>query len=137
MAGGDLARRSVREVIELHDFFAVWLRRETAATGDFARCENAIGPDFLMVTPEGRCHLRADVIARIRAMRASVGSDFRIQILQPHVVWQRDDAVLLEYIEQQYRDGQETNRRSTVLFIDGPAAPCGVLWRHLHETWIA
>ena len=132
-----MLQRSVREVIELHDFFSVWLRRETAATGDFARCENAIAPDFRMVTPEGKIHLRAEVIARIRAMRATVGSDFRIQILQPGVVWQRGDAVLLEYIEQQYRDGQETNRRSTALFIDEPAAPCGVLWRHLHETWIA
>ena len=136
MAGG-LAQRAVREVIELHDFFSVWLRRDTAATGDFARCENAIAADFRMVTPEGEMHLRAEVIERIRSMRASVGSDFRIQILQPSVVWQRDDAVLLEYIEQQYRDGRETNRRSTVLFIDEPTAPCGVLWRHLHETWIA
>jgi hypothetical protein len=137
MAGGDIVQRSIREVIELHDFFSVWFRSETAATADFARCEEAIASDFRMVTPEGSIHQRAEVIARIRAGRASAGGGFRIQILQSSVVWQRDDAVLLEYIERQYRERQETNRQSTALFTNATAAPGGVLWRHLHETWIA
>ena len=48
----------------------------------------------------------------------------------------RGDAALLEYTEQQYRDGRMTRRRSTALFVANPAAPCGVEWRHLQETWM-
>ena len=137
MPTDDLAKRAVREVTELHAFFVTWLRQESAATADFARVETALGPDFRLVNPEGTVDDRATVIAQIKAMRGGLGSDFVMKILQPSVVWQKDDAVLLEYIEQQYREGRETNRRSTVLFTNEPAAPCGVLWRHLHETWIA
>ena len=32
--------------------------------------------------------------------------------------------------------GETTRRRSTALFLASPAAPRGVVWRHLQETWM-
>ena len=132
-----LAERAVREVEELHAFFVAWFRRATGAATDFARCEAALAPDFRMIVPEGSVHEREAIMERLRESRGRDGSDFAISILQPSVVWQDRDAVLLEYIEQQYRDGEETRRRSTVLFTGDAAAPCGVVWRHLHESWVS
>jgi hypothetical protein len=134
MAAGDIAARAIGEVRELHAFFVAWFTG--AAGADFQRCEAVLGPDFRMVTPDGRMHDRAAVLDRIRAARGSTASDFAIEILQPSIAWQSDNAVLLEFIEQQYRDGRSFSRCSAALFTDQPGAPNGVAWRHLQETWI-
>ena len=134
MASRDLALRAIDEVHGLHAFFVAWFRADDVA--DFARCEAALAPDFRMVTPDGRVHERAVVIDRLRAAHGTAAAGFTIDILQPNIVWRAGDAVLLEFIEQQYRDGGTTSRRSTGLFTDQPGAPNGVVWRHLQETWI-
>lgn len=127
----DLARR---EVVALHEFFVVWFR--AGATVDFHLCEGALAEDFRMVTPDGAVHDRAGVLARLRQARGSQPNRFSIAVSDISVLWQQSDAALLEYVEQQYRDGGTTRRRSTALFTREPAAPRGVLWRHLQETWM-
>ena len=129
-----IAARATDEVRELHHFFVAWFTG--VADADFQRCEAALASDFRMVTPDGGLHDRAAVIDRIRSARSSAAADFAIEILQPAIAWQSDNAVLLEFIEQQYRDGRSFSRRSTALFTDQPDAPNGVAWRHLQETWI-
>jgi hypothetical protein len=131
-----ITARAVREARELHAFFVAWFRADTAGSVDFARCEAALAPDFRMIAPDGSASGRAAVIARLRALRATAPGDFAIAILEPRAVWAADDAVLLEFVEQQYRGGRETRRRSTGLFTSAPDAPNGVVWRHLQETWI-
>ena len=133
MGAADLADRAGSEVVRLHAFFGAWFRGEAA---DFATCAAALAPDFRMITPDGAIHERAAVVARLVAARASASAGFAIEILEPHPAWQSADAVLLEFIERQYRDGRAASRRSTALFTDEPAAPRGVVWRHLQETWI-
>lgn len=135
MTARDLAERAVDEARALHAFFVAWFR--AGAGADFARCEAALAPDFRMVTPDGRVHERAAVIDRLRSAAGTAADDFAIDILQPTVVWRAGDAVLLEFVERQYREGRTTSRRSTGLFTDQPGAPNGVVWRHLQETWVA
>jgi len=130
----DLAGKANREVEALHQFFVAWFLGEPA---DFTACEAAFAPDFRMVTPDGAVHERAAVVARLRAARASAPADFTIAIVEPRVAWQTADAVLLEYVERQYRDGRTSMRRASGLFTGETAAPRGVVWRHLQETWIA
>jgi hypothetical protein len=136
MTPADLAARAIREAGELHAFFVAWFRAGDGPRPDFARCEAALAPDFRMVTPDGAVHDRAAVISRLRAAVGTAPGDFAIDILQPAVAWQSDGAVLLEFVEQQYRAGRTTRRRSTGLFTDQPGAPHGVVWRHLQETWL-
>ncbi len=136
MESGDLAERAEEEVRGLHAFFVDWFRAETAQSTDFARCEAALAPDFRMVTPDGGVHARASVVERIRSLRGSAPGDFAIEIVQPSVVWRGENAILLEFVEEQYRGGRKTSRRSTGLFTGEAGAPSGVLWRHLQETWI-
>ena len=124
-----------QEVVALHEFFEAWLRADGGAT-EFAVCERALAPDFRMVAPNGEGQDRDTVIKQIRRARKTFSSDFRITVLDPSAIWTAEDAVLLEYTEQQYRDGRSTRRRSTALFLASPSAPRRVEWRHLHETWM-
>jgi hypothetical protein len=131
-----LEQLAIEEVTALHDFFVAWFRRQDGSAADFHRCEGAFAPDFRMITPDGQAHARADVLSRIRDARGAVRGEFRIRILDPRMLWADGDAVLLEYVEEQYRDGRTTRRRSTGLFTRNPLAPRGIEWRHVQETWM-
>jgi hypothetical protein len=126
-----LADAAAREAVALH---AAFVELFTGRSRDFSRCEVALAADFRMVTPQGRCVERDAVLAGLRSAYAR--PDFRIEILDIRPVWEQGEWVLLQYIEQQYRDGRTTRRRSTALFEAFADAPCGVVWRYLHETWM-
>lgn len=123
------------EVLALHEFFVTWFRRGSAA-GDFGSCEAALAADFRMVTPDGVVIARAALLERLLQARNSQPDDFSIIISAIEPLWQERDAILLGYVEQQYRSGSITRRRSTALFTAAPTAPRGVVWRHLQETWM-
>jgi hypothetical protein len=129
----DLADLAAREIVALHDFFVAWFRPGPAS--DFRACEGAFHPDFRMITPEGRMLARADIIQGIQALRGRLAASLTIGILEIRTLWQEGDAALLTYIEQQYREGRTTRRRSSALLLRAASAPRGILWRHLQETW--
>lgn len=134
MSGAEsLADLACREVVALHDFFTAWFRGEDA---DFAGCEAALGRDFRMVTPDGAVHERQAVLERLRRARSSQPPGFTIVVAELQPLWQLANAILLGYVEQQYRDGSATQRRSMALLTREPGAPRGVVWRHLQETWM-
>ena len=130
-----LAELARREVLALHEFFVAWFRPGTTAA-DFGQCEAAFAPDFRMVSPDGMVNDRAAVLQRLRQARNSQPDDFSIVISAIEPLWQERDAILLGYVEEQYRSGSTTRRRSTALFTAEPSAPRGVVWRHLQETWM-
>ena len=130
-----LAELARREVLALHEFFGSWFRAGTAAV-DFSLCEAALASDFRMVAPDGTVNDRAAVLQRLRQARNSQPAGFAIAISAVEPLWQQGDAVLLGYVEEQYRSGSTTRRRSTALFTADAAAPRGVVWRHLQETWM-
>jgi hypothetical protein len=126
-----LAIAATHEVEALH---AAFVELFTGRSSDLGRCMAAFAADFEMVTPEGACLGREAVLAGLRTARA--GADFRIAVSAIRPIWDRGDWVLLQYVEQQYREGRTTRRRSTALFEARAEAPCGVVWRYLHETWM-
>ena len=130
---GDLAELAAREIVALHEFFVAWFRPGPAP--DFRGCEGAFHPDFRMVTPDGRPVGQAQIIQGIQAARATLAPSFTILIYDVRTLWQSEDAALLAYIEQQYREGRTTRRRSSALLLRDASAPRGILWRHLQETW--
>jgi hypothetical protein len=126
-----LADAAAREVAALHTEFVELF---TGRLRDFSRVQAVLGADFRMVTPQGMCIEREAVISGLRSARAR--PDFRIEIRDIRPIREQGDWVLLQYVEQQYRDGKTTRRRSTALFEALAEAPCGVVWRYLHETWM-
>jgi len=126
-----LAAAAAREIEELH---AVFVELFCGRSRDFNRCATAFSPHFEMVTPDGKNHDRAGVLLAIE--RAKAPSDFSIEISHTRSLWEDQKSVLIQYVEQQYRDGKTSRRLSTALFEAEAKAPCGVVWRHLQETWL-
>jgi hypothetical protein len=126
-----LAAQAVREIHALHAAFEELF---TGRSRDLDRCAKALAADFSMVAPDGSRRDRATVLAALGAAASTPG--LRIEIRDIAQIWQAEDSVLLQYVEEQYRDGRTTRRLSTALFTAEAEAPCGVVWRYLHETWM-
>jgi hypothetical protein len=126
-----LAASAAREIEALHAHFVELF---TGRSVDLSRCKAAFSPQFTMVMPDGTRLERAAILAGLAAARAP--ADFRIAIADIRPVWEGNGSALLQYVEQQYRDGNTTRRLSVALFEAEAEAPCGVVWRYLHETWM-
>jgi hypothetical protein len=134
--GESLTDLAIRETVELHEFFSRWLRAKGEEKLDIARLEGALDPGFRLVAPDGGVRERQSVIDWIAGVRGSRGADFWIDVADFVAVWQSPEAVLLEYVETQYIEGKTTMRLATALFCRATGTPCGVVWRHLQETWL-
>ena len=136
-----LAAAAVREVVELHEFFGDWLRPDGKPAFGLDRLVQVLADGFRLITPDGRILERNAVIGWIDTARGSRATDFRIEVSDMRPVWQSSEAVLLDYVETQYGLGKTTRRQSSALMAaaltsGAPAAPLGVAWVHLQETWL-
>ena len=122
---------ATREIKELHSVFVDLFCGRSC---DLRRCAAAFSPHFEMITPDCKNHDRVGVLLAIE--RAKAPSDFNIEISHIRSLWEGQNSVLIQYVEQQYRDGKTSRRLSTAFFEAEAKAPCGVVWRHLHETWM-
>ena len=126
-----LLASAMTEVRSLHEVFEDLF---TGRSRDLGRCARALAPDFSMVAPDGSKLDREAVLAALGVAASS--PHFRISVKDLTPIWEVEDSVLLQYVEEQYRDGRTTRRLSTALFTAEAGAPCGVVWRYLQETWM-
>lgn len=120
------------EIAYLHAAFEAWFHG--ADDADFDRFERSLADDFTFIPPSGEPIERS---ALVEGLRRSYGENpIRIRIERPVVHWERDGAILATYEEWHDHAEYVTARRSTVLFTRDHQAPAGLLWRHVHETWI-
>jgi hypothetical protein len=137
MRNAELAARAIDEVVELHRFFEAWMG--PAGAGDILRLAEALGPGFEMIVPSGKLFAREAVIAMVagaRGKRGTAARPFTIRIDDATAIPLGPEHSLVRYIERQDGDTDgPTARWSTALFRAAPAAPLGVVWLHLHETW--
>lgn len=129
-----------REVHELHRFFQEWFRGELE-DGDSAlgRLDAALAQGFTMVTPGGVRRPRAELLTGLRAARGSRSDErppFRIWIEALEARPLGRDLLLCTYEEWQTVPGGRRGRLSSAVLAPDPGAPRGVLWLHLHETWL-
>jgi hypothetical protein len=136
-ARAEMASAAASEVHALHEFFTRWFRGDIAEESGVERVAAALSAEFRMVAPNGLALGREDVLAWISGARASRPGDFTIAIDGAEVVWSDPDHALVVYIERQAAAGGVSERRSSAFFIRQPAAPNGVQWRHLQETWMS
>jgi hypothetical protein len=129
-----------REVTDLHVFLQDWLTgtlpRDAAA---FARFESVIGDGFLVISPLGTITDRSALLPEFEASHGALAdraADFRIWIENYRCLRIMGDRALVLY-EEWHGLGDDTSARQTsALFERQPAAPNGVLWTHVHETWL-
>jgi len=126
-----LLASAMMEVRSLHEAFEDLF---TGRSRDLGRCASALAMDFSMVAPDGSRLNREAVLGALGA--AAVCPGLRIKVVDLTPIWEAENSVLLQYVEEQYRDGRMTRRLSTALFTAEAGAPCGVVWRYLQETWV-
>ncbi len=120
------------EIIELHAVFEQWFRGEGPT--DLDRVERVLAPDFVMVAPDGSLVRRKQLMSDLAMARGS--RHLVISVDHPEMIWQSSNACLATYEEVHHNDEYTTRRRSTALFHRSDIAPNGVVWQHVHETWI-
>lgn len=120
------------EIIELHNVFERWFCGD--GSDHLARVEAVLAPEFSMVAPSGILVQRSEVMANLA--NALGLHQLEIEIAHQELIWDSADAVLAGYDEIQHHASFTTRRRSTALFSRTDTAPNGLVWRHVHETWI-
>lgn len=130
---GELFEAASAEVADLHAAFARWFRGEEQSFDSIAQ---AFAADFSMTTPDGRQIAEPLVSEGLRRAKGSRGADFRIWIERIRPVVETPEIVAVIYDECQHADGQDTRRHVTALFRRASAAPLGVRWLRVHETWV-
>jgi hypothetical protein len=139
-ADATLAADCRTEVFELHRFVGWWLRGEVPDTdAAFSLFPDALAEEFVLVSPSGRAEVRAEVLARIRAAHgehADPAHDYALWVRELACRPLGPDHAFCTYEEWHSLRGVERGRRSTALLRREPGAPNGVVWEHVHETWL-
>lgn len=131
----DLVLRAQTEVETRHAFFVDWFTGR-AGPAQMDHCATAFAPQMRMIRPDGTILHKADVVELIRRARNCMTGPFDIEIRIRAAETLSPDLALLVYDEYQQLDGLSNLRRSTALMQADSAAPHGVLWRHVQETWL-
>lgn len=131
---GLLADRAIREIHDRHADFQA-LGRGGRRTADFPFAAT-MAPEMTVVTTEGETLTRAALLAHFERMAAGVCADFTVAASDAAAVFETGEACVVVYVETQVKAGRRTRRRSSALFVPDAAAPNGVVWRHLQETWM-
>lgn len=125
------------EVAGLHRFFVGWMTGAVARdTTTYARFTDVVADGFALIGPGGVVTEREALIAELEAAHGQRAA-FDIWIADCRCRWSAGDLCLITYEEWQQTGEVKTGRLSTALFRRRAAAPNGVEWLHVHETWLA
>jgi hypothetical protein len=125
------------ELVELHDFFQGWLGGTLPATDEvYTRLSDTQAPEFAIITPGGELIPSPILLAQLRAAHGS-RPGWQMWIENAELRFTQDGLTVATYEEwQRHADGKVTGRLSTVIFRDQPDTPNGLVWVHVHETWL-
>lgn len=132
----DLRSLAESEIVRRHAFFVDWYTGR-ASDADMDACARSFAPDMRIIWPDASEHDREPLIERLRAGRGRSPDDFAIEVIMHHALDLGPDLVLITFDEHQVSGGESNARRATALFSRDDDAPEGVVWRYLHQTWIA
>ncbi|MEO9652115.1 MAG: hypothetical protein ABJ360_18560 [Roseobacter sp.] len=128
------------ETHRLHLFLQDWLRGTLPRTPKgFALFADALADPCQVVSPLGTITERTALLIEFEAAHGALaehGTAFAIRIENPQVLQQWDDHALVQYEEWHDLKDDSSARLSTALFNSGENAPLGVVWSHVHETWL-
>ena len=128
--------RIENEIIELHQFFQDWYNIDSKSTvKSFERCKDVLDTNFSIISPSGVHVFREQLLQNIMKAHNTL-TDMRIWIRNIQIQHQVDKMILATYEEWQEISCHTTSRLSSVLFHDIGIHPDGLLWLHVHETWI-
>ncbi|MEC4018740.1 hypothetical protein [Streptomyces sp. H27-D2] len=125
------------EIVRLHDLLAGWLSGETARTPEaFAPFAESHDPGFTLIEPGGKLLARDRVLTEVESVHGAAPG-LVIDISEVQLIAESGSLVVAGYEEWHSGPTAGGPRRVTAVFVREPAAPHGLRWRHLHETWLA
>ena len=132
--------RCEREVRGFHAFLREWLVGAVPRKAEvFARFSGVLDDGLEVIGPRGTTTGRAALVDEFEGLHgqlAAAADAFEIWIENYRCRWAAGDHALVTYEEWHRRQGATSARLSTALFRRDAAAPCGVAWLHVHETWL-
>ena len=138
MHASELAGACAQEIEALHAFFVDWFRG-TLPDSDaaWARVERVLAPGFCLIAPSGQRLERSALLSGIRGVHGSqADAVFEIWTKNVELVRADEELVAVRYEEWQRRGTEVCGRISSALFRRDAAAPHGVAWLAVHETWL-
>lgn len=123
------------EIVELHDFFTQWFNGTVERDQLEPRFLAHLHEDMLFIPPEGHVMTSASLKEGFGRGYSS-NPDFRIQIRDVDVRYERDHMVLATYTEWQTgatQSGSVNNARITTVLMKMTSP---ITWLHIHETWL-
>lgn len=126
------------EVIQLHQFFEGWSTGKLDPSDEnFRRFAEVVAVGFEIISPDGQLMKRDQILSRVRDSHGSrKNGTFRIWIENYRSRLIVNGVQLVTYEEWQETDGEQRGRLSSAIFQHEPDAPNGVVWLHVHETWL-
>ncbi len=125
----------IREIEELHAFFQAWFAGELDNNdAEFGRFSQTISPAFTIIGPNGSITDHDGIVAALRSAHGA--GPFEIWIENASAKPLSAGQWLALYEEWQIREGTKSVRQSSAIFEEHADAPNGLIWRHVHETWI-
>lgn len=124
------------EVEELHAFFQAWLDGSLPnSDAVFSRFTAVTDPAFTLISPAGQVE---DAAAAAQWIYAARGTRPGVRLwTDQHTLRCADErTAVVTYREWQTNAGVTTLRLSTAVLAADPAAPNGLRWLHVHETWL-
>ncbi|MER5318151.1 hypothetical protein [Streptosporangium roseum] len=132
----DAAAACRAEIVRLHEVIERWLSGRAPRTAEeFDAFAGALLPGFTLSGPDGSSLTRDQVLAWIEAEHGRTPG-IGIRIREMELVAAEGPLLVAAYQEWQRGTGADRDRRATAVFLRDPAAPHGLRWRHLHETWM-
>ncbi|MEM8861236.1 MAG: hypothetical protein AAGD96_23160 [Chloroflexota bacterium] len=128
----------VSEIHRLHQFFVDWFNGILPESEEsFSSFLSATAQNFSIIPPSGQ-------LISLSALSSSLYElhhkrpGLQIKVKNVQVQHQIGDYVLATYEEWQLEQGdQEWNGRiSTALLSHNESTPSGIMWHHVHETWL-
>ncbi len=129
------------EVIQLHEFFVDWFNATCVQTDEYyhANFESRFVDEFEIIMPSGQLFTTEMLFSQLREVYGS-STQFKIQIRNVQTRDVSSDLIVTTYEEWQKNalnsEPADNGRISSGLLKKDDAAPNGVRWLHLHETWL-
>jgi hypothetical protein len=125
------------EIHELHKFFQYWFTG-TVPESDavFERCTSVLSDDFTLITPNGVMIVYPALVELLKASY-NTRDQFKIWIKNIQVHQEHPNGSIVTYQEWQKNEGATRVRISTAIFQQQEGTPNGIVWRHVHETWLS
>ncbi|MEP2101653.1 MAG: hypothetical protein ABJP02_09100 [Parasphingorhabdus sp.] len=124
-----------KEIVDLHDFFTEWFNGTAQRDQLEPRFLSHLHEDVQFIPPEGQV-MTGSVLKEGFGRGYGSNPDFRIQIRDVDVRYERGNLVLATYTEWQTGaalSSEANNARVTTVLVEMTNP---VTWLHIQETWL-